>query len=63
MLEEPFLAHGLLFQVNSFITTMTGDICWGMAMYGCHHSEGWIFMLLDCIQLVIVYNIWLTVSE
>ena len=34
-----------------------------MAMYGCHHSEGRIFMLLECIQLVIVYNIRLTVPR
>ena len=39
VLEEPFLAHRLRFQVNSFIT-VSGDICWGMALYGCHHSEG-----------------------
>ena len=40
MLENPFLALRLHVQVNSFVTTTTGDICMGMAFYGCHHSEG-----------------------
>ena len=39
MLEDPFLALRLHIQVNSFVT-VTGDICMGMAIYGCHHSEG-----------------------
>lgn len=39
MLEDPFLALRLHIQVNSFVT-VTDDICMGMAIYGCHHSEG-----------------------
>ena len=39
MFEDPFLALRLHIQVNSFVT-VTGDICMGMAIYGCHHSEG-----------------------
>ena len=40
MLENPFLALRLHIQVNRFVTTVTGDICMGMAFYGCHHLEG-----------------------
>lgn len=39
MLEKSFLALRLDIQVNSFVT-VTGDICMGMAIIGCHHSEG-----------------------
>ena len=39
MLENPFLALRLHVQVNSFVTVI-GDICMGMAFYGCHHLEG-----------------------
>ena len=41
LLEEPFLAFRLHIQVNDFTTNIRfRDICMGMAIYGCHHSEG-----------------------
>ena len=41
MLEDPFPALRLHIQVNRYVTTsLFGDICMGMAIYGCHHSEG-----------------------
>lgn len=44
MLEKPLLALRLQFQVNNFVT-VTGDICMGMVIYGCHHSEGIVVYL------------------
>ena len=41
ILEDPFLALRLHIQVNNFVTSsLYEDICMGMAIYGCHHSEG-----------------------
>ena len=50
MLEDPFLALRLHIQVNNFV----GDICMGMAMYGCHHSEGtFLFSSLKTVSILI----------
>ena len=50
MLEDPFLALRLHIQVNNFV----GVICMGMAIYGCHYSEGtFLFSSLKTVSILI----------